>query len=226
MIAKLTGRLESSGEGEAVIDVGGVGYLIQASRATLEALGPPGSSVAVVTEMRVREEQWVLYGFASPAERAWFRLLTTLQGVGPKAALAVLSVLPPDRLALAIASGDKSAITRADGVGPKLAARIVAELKDKVGSLAMPVPVPAPGASRGAASPGGAPLSAAPSNAAAAGAAATGEAVFGDAVSALVNLGYASSEAFLAVTAVRTQAPEAALGEIIRRALRELSAHG
>lgn len=205
MIAKLTGRLDSAGEGVAVIDVGGVGYLIQASRATLDALGAPGSSVSVVTEMRVREEQWVLYGFASHGEREWFRLLTTLQGVGPKAALAVLSVLAPDQLAVAIASGDKGAITRADGVGPKLAARIVAELKDKVGSLAVPNLTPA----RAAAS-----------------AAPVGDRVLGDAVSALVNLGYASSEAFVAVNAVRTREPAAALGEIIRLSLRELSAHG
>jgi Holliday junction DNA helicase RuvA len=206
MIAKLTGRLDSAGEGQAVIDVGGVGYLIQASRATLEALGAPGSTVSVHTEMRVREEQWVLYGFASFAERDWFRLLTTLQGVGPKAALAVLSVLAPDQLAVAIASGDKGAITRADGVGPKLAARIVAELKDKVGSLAVPALAPA--------------------RAVAANAPPAGDRVLGDAVSALVNLGYASSEAFVAVNTVLGREPDAALGEIIRLSLRELSAHG
>jgi Holliday junction DNA helicase RuvA len=208
MIAKLTGRLDSAEETQAVIDVGGVGYLIQASRATLDALGSPGASVSVFTEMRVREEQWVLYGFASHGEREWFRLLTTLQGVGPKAALAVLSVLTPDRLAVAIASGDKGAITRAEGVGPKLAARIVAELKDKVGAMAVPQLAPARTATTGAAeSP-------------------AGDRTLGDAVSALVNLGYASSEAFVAVNAVRARQPEAALGEIIRLALRELSAHG
>lgn len=206
MIAKLTGRLDSSGEGQAVIDVGGVGYLIQASRSTLDALGAPGASVSVLTEMRVREEQWVLYGFASHAEREWFRLLTTLQCVGPKAALAVLSVLAPDRLAVAIASGDKAAITRAEGVGPKLAARIVAELKDKAGGLA--VPQVSPTRSAAASEPQG------------------GDRTLGDAVSALVNLGYASSEAFVAVNAVRAKQPEAGLGDIIRLALRELSAHG
>src|SRR5215470_4338437 len=135
MIAKLTGRLDSAGDSHAVVDVGGVGYLVRCSARTLAALPQPGGPVSVATEMIVREDAIELFGFAEAAERDWFRLLTTVQGVGARIALALLSALPLDDLARAIATGDRAMLTRADGVGPKLAARLANELKDKVGGM-------------------------------------------------------------------------------------------
>lgn len=210
MIAKLTGLLDTTALDHAVIDVAGVGYLVFASRKTLDRLGTPGDAVSVVCETHVREDHIHLYGFADATERAWFRLLTTVQGVGPKAALAVLSVLDTDALATAIAADDRRAIARADGVGPKTAARIAAELKDKAGGIALgptaagavgmvPTKAPAP-------QDGHPPLTA-------------------DAVSALVNLGYGQSEAFTAVSRVLASLGEApSLGQVIPAALKELAA--
>ncbi len=131
MIAKLTGRLDSSTAGHAVIDVGGVGYLVEASARTLDALGPVGSDVTIHTEMLVGEDFLRLLGFAKAEERDWFRLLTSVQGVGAKVALAILSALEIGDLQRALASGDSAMIARANGVGPKLAQRIAHELKDK-----------------------------------------------------------------------------------------------
>ncbi|MDR3516270.1 MAG: Holliday junction branch migration protein RuvA [Azospirillaceae bacterium] len=202
MIAKLTGILDATGLDWAVIDVGGVGYRVSCSSRTLSRLGAPGAAVSVAVEMSVREDRIQLYGFADPAEREWFRLLNTVQGVGAKVALSILSVLEPDRLALAIAAQDKTALAAADGVGPRLANRLVSELKDKVGSL-------------GPASP------------ALAGAAAVtlpeGSGATADAVSALVNLGYRRVEAFTAVSAAARRLGEgAAVGDLIRQGLKEL----
>ena len=135
MIAKLTGRLDSSGAGHAIIDVGGVGYLVEASARTLDALGPVGGDVTVHTEMLVGEDFLRLLGFARAEERAWFRLLTSVQGVGAKVALAILSALEVADLQRALASADSAMIARANGVGPKLAQRIAHELKDKAGAL-------------------------------------------------------------------------------------------
>ena len=135
MIAKLTGRLDSSGAGHAVIDVGGVGYLVEASARTLDGLGPVGGDVTIHTEMLVGEDFLRLLGFAKAEERDWFRLLTSVQGVGAKVALAILSVLEPGALASAIATGDKTSIARAPGVGPKVAVRIVTELRNKAPAL-------------------------------------------------------------------------------------------
>ena len=135
MIAKLTGRLDSSGAGHAVIDVGGVGYLVEASARTLDALGPVGGDVTIHTEMLVGEDFLRLLGFARAEERDWFRLLTSVQGVGAKVALAILSALEVADLQRALASGDSAMIARANGVGPKLAQRIAHELKDKAGAL-------------------------------------------------------------------------------------------
>lgn len=137
MIAHLKGRLEATGVDHAVIDVGGVGYLVGASAKTLAALGPVGEAATLFTEMLVAEDFIRLVGFARPDERDWFRLLTGVQGVGARVALAILSVLDPADLMRAIASQDKTSIGRANGVGPKLAERIVRELKDKVGALAL-----------------------------------------------------------------------------------------
>ncbi len=136
MIAKLTGKLDSWGAGHAVIDVNGVGYLVEASARTLSAIGIIGDEVTVHTEMLVGEDFLRLIGFASAEERDWFRLLTSVQGVGGKVALAILSALEPAQVQRAIAMGDAAMITQANGVGPKLAQRICNELKDKAGLVA------------------------------------------------------------------------------------------
>jgi Holliday junction DNA helicase RuvA len=201
MIARLTGILDSVGEDWAIVDVGGVGYLASCSGRTLAALGRPGGSVALFTETRLRDEIPHLYGFGSRAEQDWFRLLTTVQGVGARVALSILSALDPDALALAVAAGDKAALSRADGVGPKLAARIAAELKDRAETLSLKVVI-------GQAPKAG--LQPAPQHNA-------------EAVSALVNLGYGRAEAFAAVTTVAGGA-DRPLDELIRLALRALSA--
>ena len=135
MIAKLTGRLDSSGAGHAVIDVGGVGYLVEASARTLDALGAVGSDVTIHTELLVGEDFLRLLGFARAEERDWFRLLVSVQGVGAKMALAILSALEIADLQRALASGDAAMVARSNGVGPKLAQRICNELKDKAGAL-------------------------------------------------------------------------------------------
>lgn len=134
MIAKLKGRLDSTGIDHAIIDVGGVGYLVGASSRTLAALGPVGEAVTIHTEMLVAEDSIRLVGFARAEERDWYRLLTHVQGVGSRVALAILSALEPLELHRAIMMGDKAMIARANGVGPKLAQRIVNELKDKIGA--------------------------------------------------------------------------------------------
>ncbi|MCP4246504.1 MAG: Holliday junction branch migration protein RuvA, partial [bacterium] len=134
MIAKLTGIVDSTGDGWAVVDVGGVGYLVFCSGRTLSRIAA-GEVACLMVETQVREDAIQLYGFTDHGEREWFRLLTTVQGVGAKAALSILGVLAPEDLILAIASGDKGAITRATGVGPKLASRILSELRDKVATI-------------------------------------------------------------------------------------------
>lgn len=205
MIAKLTGVVDTLALDSVVLDVSGVGYLLTASGRTLGRL-VAGDRAALLVETFVRDERIVLYGFFDTGEREWFRLLTTIQGVGPKAALALLSVLDPEQLARAIASQDKTALIRADGVGAKLALRIINELKDKVGNLAL----------------GTAAQGAAPAKAGATAVPADGR--LADAVSALVNLGYGRSEAFGAVmNASRALGDGAAVGELIRQGLKELS---
>jgi Holliday junction DNA helicase RuvA len=203
MIGKLTGVLESAGDGWALVDVQGVGYLVFCSARTLERAGRPGDPVSLLIETHVREDHIHLYGFADPAERDWFRLLSTVQGVGAKMALAVLSILAPSDLIRALAAQDKAALTRANGVGPKLAARILAELKDKAGTIAL------------------GPVAAAGAAAASVGLEASAE----DALSALVNLGYGRSEALGAVVeASRRLGAQAPLAALIKEGLRELSA--
>jgi Holliday junction DNA helicase RuvA len=204
MIGKLTGVLESSGEDWALVDVRGVGYLVFCSVRTLERAGRQGDGVSLLVETHVREDHIHLYGFADPGERDWFRLLSTVQGVGAKMALAVLSTLSPADLIRAIAAQDKAALSRASGVGPKLAARIVAELKDKAGTVALG-PAAAIGAGVGAISAGL-------------------EAPAEDALSALVNLGYGRSEALGAVVeASRRLGNKAPLASLIKEGLKELS---
>lgn len=195
MIAHLKGRLAATGMDNAVIDVNGVGYLVSASTRTLEAMGAIGDLVTVHTEMLVSEDSMRLMGFSSANERDWFRLLTSVQGVGAKVALAILSILSPDEVQTAIARADSAMIARANGVGPKLAQRIVNELKDKVGGIVL-----------GA---GGVPT-----------APATGAA--NDAISALLNLGFKPAEASAAVGAASDElGAGATLDALVRLALRK-----
>lgn len=198
MIAKLTGLLDETGVDWAVIDVSGVGYLVHCSARTLAALGEAGAGVAVFTQLQVSENDMRLLGFASGAEREWFRLLTSVQGVGSKMALAVLSALSVEELGRACAGGDVSMVSRANGVGAKLAGRIVNELKEKAGGM------PAgPGAAAGGVvihQAGGASA---------------------DAVSALENLGFKPGIAAAAVAHAQGELGEdAGLNELVRVALR------
>ena len=206
MIGKLTGLVDSSGEDWVIVDVSGVGYLVHCSNRTLASLPGAGESVRLLIETHVREDHIHLYGFLQAAERDWFGLLSTVQGVGVKMTLAILSVLPPSELIQAIAAQDKSALTRANGVGPKLAGRIVAELKDKAGKLALG-PAAALAGGTAAAARGGAPL------------------LSEDAISVLVNLGYQRGQAFGAVVqATRELGADAPLEAVIKAGLKELSA--
>ncbi len=194
MIAKLKGILESSAADHAVIDVQGVGYLVSASSRTLDALGPVGGDVTIHTEMLVGDDFIRLIGFASASERDWFRLLGTVQGVGSKVALALLSTLETAELQAAIGAGDAAMVARALGVGPKLASRIVNELKDKVGGIAI-------------ASGGVAPAVGGASS---------------DAVSALLNLGFKPAEASAAVAAAQGElGADAGLDALVRAALKK-----
>lgn len=205
MIARLTGTLAETAADHAVLDVGGVGYLVQASTRTLGALGPIGGSVMLYTEMQVREDAITLFGFGSAAERDWFRLLTGVQGVGGRVALNILSALAPDELSAAIVHQDKAMVAHANGVGPKLAERIVRELKDKVGALGgLGVPLPA-----SVAGGAGTTLPPAASNAR-------------DAVSALMNLGFKPAEAGTAVAAAGEElGAEVSLDALVRLALKK-----
>jgi Holliday junction DNA helicase RuvA len=198
MIAKLTGTLDDFGPDWAVIDVGGVGYLVHCSAKTLAALGIRGDRASVHTEMQVSDTDIRLVGFASAAEREWFRLLTHVQGVGSKVALAILSALSVEDLQRACAGGDAAMVSRANGVGAKLAGRIVNELKDKAGAL------PAPAGIALAAAPAGTPTA--------------------DAVSALENLGFKPTVAAQAVSAALEELGEGVtLNALIRASLKKAS---
>ena len=199
MIAKLSGRLDATGEDWAIVDVGGVGYLVHCSSRTLAALGEVGEGCTVHTQLQVSENDMRLLGFAEASERDWFRLLTGVQGVGSKVALAILSALATGELRDACGRGDAAMVARSQGVGPKLAARIVNELKDKAGAM--------PGGGIG----GGAGMAAAP----VAGASA-------DAVSALENLGFKPGVAAQAVARAQAELGEnASEGDLIRVALKK-----
>jgi len=193
MIARLTGILAETSADSAVIDVAGVGYLVHLSGRTLAALGPIGGEVLVLTELQVREDAWTLFGFGSAAERDSFRALTSIQGVGGRLALAILSVLAPDELARAVAQEDKAMIGRANGVGPKVAARIANELQGKLGVSSIGGAAPAPRGSTAA-----------------------------DALSALANLGFKPADASAAVNAAQDDlGPEASLDALVRLALKK-----
>jgi len=199
MIAKLTGLLDDTGPDWAIIDVNGVGYLVHCSARTLDHLGIRGDKVVVHTEMQVSETDQRLIGFTSGAERNWFRLLTAVQGVGSKVALAILSALTAEELQRACAGGDSAMVARANGVGPKLASRIVNELKDKAGG--MPTAPGTPGLASAAAPAG---FSSA------------------DAVSALQNLGFKPAVASMAVgKAVEELGEDAGLNDLVRVALKK-----
>jgi Holliday junction DNA helicase RuvA len=203
MIGKLKGTIDSYGEDFVILDVHGVGYLVHCSARTLRALPAAGDAVELTIETHVREDQIRLFGFTTATEREWFRLLQTVQGVGTKVALAVLSTLRPADLASAIAMRDKAALTRAPGVGGKVAERIVTELKDKAPALAAvdPAVVRLSGALDERSAPQ--PLR--------------------DAVSALVNLGYGQPQAAAAVAAAAREAGDADTARLIRLGLKELA---
>ena len=199
MIARLSGILAEAGEGFAIVDVGGVGYLVYCSSRTLSRLPTMDESVRLEIETHVREDHIHLYGFFDAAERTWFRMLVTVQGVGARVALAILSAMTADELVQAIAAQDKAAVTQANGVGAKLAGRIVSELRDKVAGMAL--------GPAGALSPNAEPT-------------AHGK----EAVSALVNLGYSRGDAFGAISrAGRRLGEKAPLGELIRIGLQEMT---
>jgi Holliday junction DNA helicase RuvA len=194
VIAMLAGRVDQVGTDSLVLDVNGVGYQVFCSSKSLTKASPRGEPLRLLIETHVREDRIQLYGFLDDAERAWFRLLLGVQGVGARIAMAILGTLAPAELAMAIVAQDRASITRAEGVGPKLASRILTELKDKAAALG--------------------PVAAAtePTDGATA-----------DAVSALVNLGYARSDAYGAVAeAARRLGPSARLDVLIRAGLREL----
>ena len=193
MIARLSGTLAETSADSAVIDVGGVGYLVHLSGKTLSAIGAIGGDVLLLTELQVREDAWTLFGFGSAAERDAFRALTSIQGVGGRLALAILSVLAPDELARAVSQDDKAMIGRANGVGPKLAARIANELQGKLGAVSAGGGAPAP---RGGAA--------------------------ADALSALANLGFKPADASAAVNAAQDElGPDATLDALVRLALKK-----
>ena len=203
MIGKLTGILDQVNGAQALVDVQGVGYVVGCSARTLRQCPAFGHPVSLLIETQVREDAINLYGFIDPVERDWFRLLITVQGVGSKVALAILSSLSPEQLAQAITMQDKVVLTQADGVGPKLAVRLMTELKDKIGGFALPhkplsvgAPVPV-----------------------------VGDRVAADALSALLNLGYRRAEAFDALLQIRKELPDAGLDVLIPAALRRLSQH-
>lgn len=204
MIGKLKGLIDSYGEDFVILDVNGVGYVVHCSGRTLQKLPRPGEAAALAIETQVREDSIRLFGFEAEAERDWFRLLQTVQGVGAKVALAILSILSVSELASAVAGQDKAMVARAPGVGPKLAARIVAELKDKAPAF-------------GAIDPIVAKLSGEDVEA-------TAPSAVRDAISALVNLGYGRPQAAAAVAAsVKTLGEGAETGALIRQGLRELA---
>lgn len=205
MISKLSGILDSVHENYLILDVQGVGYQVYVSSSTLAQCTGIGEPLSLLIDTHVREDYIHLFGFRSAAEQQWFRLLISVQGVGAKAAMNILTACPPDQIGFAIAAGDKAAVQRAEGVGPKLAARILTELKDKAGKIDLQVQP------KGVAVPAAA--NQAISN------------VDQDAVSALINLGYQRTDAYAAVMQVKQANDNAdmTINEMIKLALKELS---
>lgn len=204
MIGKLSGIIDTLSTSSLILDVQGVGYQVNASARTLSRIGQKGDQASLLIDTHVREDAITLYGFADAAEQQWFRLLTSVQGVGAKVGLSILTSCPPERLGIVIASQDKAAITQADGVGPKLAVRILTELKDKAVKMDI---CPAVKTKK--------------YNEIITGAQEAG--IDQDAVSALINLGYARADAYTAVMNAKGKANDN-LQTLIREALKELSA--
>jgi len=204
MIGKLRGIVDSTGEDSVIVDVGGVGYVVHCSARTLQGLPAAGEPVSLAIETHVREDQIRLFGFASDAEREWFRLLQTVQGVGAKVALSILGTLRPADLATAVAMRDKAAIARSPGVGPKVAERVVTELKDKAAAFATVDPAVIRLSADAADARAPRPVA--------------------DAISALVNLGYGQPQAAAAIAAaVREAGDGAEAARLIRLGLKELA---
>ena len=214
MIAKLTGIIDSVALNYVIVDVQGVGYLVHASGRTLSRIGSArGTAVSLLIETIVREDQFTLYGFADAAEKEWFQILCTVQGVGARVAQTILGAVSPEQLPLVIASQDKAALRRAEGVGDKLATRIVTELKDKAGKMALGAAATQKVDAARKTTGKSAAVVDVPKTAS------------NDAVSALINLGYGRAEAFGAVSnVIRDRGDAIALGDLIRESLKELSA--
>ncbi len=206
MIGKLSGIIDSFHQGYLILDVGGVGYLIFASTRTLSQVGQEGDTASFLIDTHVREDHIHLYGFQNAEEQRWFRLLTTVQGVGVKAGLSILSIASPQELSLAIAAQDKAVITRADGVGPKIASRILLELKNKVGALDFVPKTTQSGT-------GNTPVNKS-----------SVSDHDQDAVQALIGLGYGRGEAYNAVMQAKSKANDNInLQDLIKSSLKELS---
>ena len=222
MIGRLTGRVAGFGPDHVLLEVGGVGYIVHVNERTRAALPADGAPAALFTELLVREDLLQLYGFATAQEREWHRLLTSVQGIGARASQAILGALGAEGVARAVALGDWAAVRAAPGVGPKLAQRVVNELKDKAaGVMAMGGgPAPAPQTAAPAPAPAASPA-ASPAPAPAGGGAAQA-----DALSALVNLGYGQSEAAAAIAQAAGESPEADASALIRAGLRRLAPGG
>ncbi len=208
MIAKLTGVIDNIGLNTIILDVNGVGYILSASSRTLSRIGSKGDTTSLLTHLQVREDDMSLFGFADSQEKDWFQILCKVQGVGARVALSILSILPPEKLPMVIASGDKNAIKQADGVGPKLAVRIITELKDKAGDF----------------------LSANDSGAdsiivnAEINKVVANNNINSDAISALINLGYGRADAFSIVSKiVKENGEDIDLSSLIKKSLKELS---
>ena len=216
MIGRISGRLDYKGEDHVLIDVRGVGYIVHVSDRTRAALPAPGEAVSLFTDLLVREDLLQLFGFLTPVEKEWHRLLMSVQGVGAKASLAILGALGPEGLGRAIALGDWNSVKAAKGIGPKIAQRVVQELKDKapavmaMGGASMPAPA-ARDDDAVIEAPAAAPALIADANAQA------------DALSALSNLGYAPSEAAAAIARAATDLPGADAAQLIRAALKLLA---
>ncbi len=220
MIGRLAGRIDMRSTDHVLIDVRGVGYVVFVSERTLAALPGPGEAAALYTELVVREDLLQLFGFPTLVEKEWFRLLTSVQGVGAKGALAILGALGADGLSRAIALGDQASVKAAKGIGPKTAQRIVLELKDKAptimamgGAPASVTPAAAPTDETEVIEPAPAPQPAPP----------TSGASQAEALSALANLGYGPSEAATAVAQAASEAPDADTAALIRSALKRLA---
>ena len=210
MIAKLKGLIDHIDLNNLILDVNGVGYAVFASSHTLRKIGRVGDAVSLLIETHVREDHINLYGFADTQEKEWFQILCRVQGVGTKVALAILSVATPKDLILGIASGDKNIVKQADGVGPKLATRIITELKDKVGSMSLEATNVSLATGGVANSDPIAPI-------------ADDDRVLQDAISALVNLGYQQSDAYKVINDVRREDETQDLSSLITQSLKKLS---